>query len=344
MRLIPTTGDQQGVMLIVVSAIFLALAILAVALRLWSLCLKKRSLAANDYLIIIALMFSTGLVAVNVTAVIAGGLGQHTVDLITQPHKLIVFGKSFVAVQPLWVSAITSVKISILRLYINIFRSRIFRNICFVAIAVCGLFFVFDILAAFLICRPLAFNWDITIPGGHCGNKVAVYIAAHTINFVVDVSLAILPMPILWGLQMSMRKKIELSIMFSLGTLICIISLLRIAYWRKVLGADLTYSATLLYLFTALEPLLGIFLASLPFMRPAGIVIINSSMFSWTKILLRSGRGSGYGKEPLDSKPVIKNSKVRHFRGIHNDPSLSTAHIDVEDHSMENLRVADEQH
>ncbi len=38
-------------------------------------------------------------------------------------------------------------------------------------------------------------------------------------NFALDVTLAILPMPVLWGLQMPIRKKIEISIMFSLGAL-----------------------------------------------------------------------------------------------------------------------------
>ena len=56
MSLIPSAGDEQGIMLITVSAIFLALAILAVVFRLWSLRLKKRSLAANDYLIILSLV------------------------------------------------------------------------------------------------------------------------------------------------------------------------------------------------------------------------------------------------------------------------------------------------
>ena len=80
-------------------------------------------------------------------------------------------------------------------------------------------------------------------------------------------------------------------------------------------------------------------------MRPAGNVLINSSIFSWTKTLVRSGRGSGYrNKELSDSRPVVKKSKRRHFRGIHDDPSLSTARTEEEDHSMENLRVVDEQH
>ena len=85
--------------------------------------------------------------------------------------------------------------------------------------AICSFFWLYDILVAFLICHPLAFNWDQTIPSGHCGNEIAAYIAAHSMNFALDVSLAILPMPVLWGLQMPTKKKIEISIMFSLGTL-----------------------------------------------------------------------------------------------------------------------------
>ena len=56
MGLIPSTGAQAGINLIIVSAVFLALAILAVSLRIWSLRLKKKPLALNDYLIILALV------------------------------------------------------------------------------------------------------------------------------------------------------------------------------------------------------------------------------------------------------------------------------------------------
>ena len=43
-------------MLVAVTAVFEFLAIVAVTLRLWSLQLKKRSLMANDYLIIVSLV------------------------------------------------------------------------------------------------------------------------------------------------------------------------------------------------------------------------------------------------------------------------------------------------
>ena len=81
------------------------------------------------------------------------------------------------------------------------------------------LFGATDILLAFLICHPLSMNWDPTTPGGYCGNEEAAYLAAHSFNFIGDFSLALLPLPALWKLQMPTRKKVQISFMFMLGIL-----------------------------------------------------------------------------------------------------------------------------
>ena len=60
MGLISSSDDGQGVMLISVSSIFLALAVVAVAMRIWSSHLKKRYLNRNDYLILLALVWNSG--------------------------------------------------------------------------------------------------------------------------------------------------------------------------------------------------------------------------------------------------------------------------------------------
>ena len=54
---LPSKGDGQGVMLIALSAIFLALALIAVALRLWSRRLMRAQLALNDYLVLLAMVY-----------------------------------------------------------------------------------------------------------------------------------------------------------------------------------------------------------------------------------------------------------------------------------------------
>lgn len=58
MGLIPSSGDEQGVMLVSVSTVFLGLAVVAVAMRFWSSHLRKRSLNPNDYLILLALVWT----------------------------------------------------------------------------------------------------------------------------------------------------------------------------------------------------------------------------------------------------------------------------------------------
>lgn len=83
-----------------------------------------------------------------------------------------------------------------------------------------GLFIILwnisNILAAFLICRPLARNWDVTVPG-ICGSQPRFYFSMGMVNIVTDIALIVLPMPYLYALQMSMRKKLMASGMLSVG-------------------------------------------------------------------------------------------------------------------------------
>ena len=65
MGLIPSSGDEKGIMLISVSTVFLALAMIAVAMRIWSLHLKKRPLNLNDTLVLIALVWNLGWVIIS---------------------------------------------------------------------------------------------------------------------------------------------------------------------------------------------------------------------------------------------------------------------------------------
>ena len=74
------------------------------------------------------------------------------------------------------------------------------------------------ILETFLLCRPLAYNWDTSI-SGTCGNRNATYVVAGTLNLVTDLMVMALPLPHIWKLQLSFSKKIALCGVFSLGLL-----------------------------------------------------------------------------------------------------------------------------
>ncbi|ROW16455.1 hypothetical protein VPNG_02754 [Cytospora leucostoma] len=120
----------------------------------------------------------------------------------------------------------------------------------------------------------LKYNWDQSI-AGTCnvrGQSVA-YEAAGSINLVIDAFVVGLPMPKLFGLQMVLSKKLGLASMFSLGAIICIISLLRVitvAHWDL---NDITYSSSGVSVYSVLEPTLGIINICLPTIRPAMLAI-----------------------------------------------------------------------
>lgn len=86
-----------------------------------------------------------------------------------------------------------------------------------VTIAVIVAWAVATILAGCLVCRPFAFNWDKSIPGGSCGNQVTSFTVTGVINLVTDVVVLVLPMPSLSRLQMAMYKKVTLIAVFGLG-------------------------------------------------------------------------------------------------------------------------------
>lgn len=73
-------------------------------------------------------------------------------------------------------------------------------------------------LAAFFgdtfTCYPVEKQWDTTIPG-RCIDYGAITLGIGIINVIIDFILLGLPLPILWNLQMSTRRKVLLA--FTLG-------------------------------------------------------------------------------------------------------------------------------
>ncbi|PYI04015.1 hypothetical protein BO78DRAFT_348674, partial [Aspergillus sclerotiicarbonarius CBS 121057] len=261
------TAHPRAVAPVAVSLTLEGLAILAVALRFYSHRLKRQGTAAHDLAILVALIFSSGLVACLIAATVIGGLGQHTADLPNPAVQLVQFAKIYLALSPIWGCAISAVKISILLLYISIFRSKVFIRCCYGLILLQSLWCVAVILGSLLLCRPLKMNWDATAEG-HCGSTTAIYLALHIVNLLFDVSVGLAPIPVLWQLQLKLWRKIELSCMFALGIAICIITILRINMINDLVSTDLTYSSSTLFLFMILETLLGAILACLPMLRP----------------------------------------------------------------------------
>ncbi|KAI1207046.1 uncharacterized protein F4807DRAFT_212163 [Annulohypoxylon truncatum] len=90
------------------------------------------------------------------------------------------------------------------------------------------------VFALCFVCIPYQKIWDLTLPG-HCINKLHIDIGAATVHLTTDLVILCLPQKVIWGLQLSLRKKLGVSIFFSLGILACISAAFR-------LGVTVTYA------------------------------------------------------------------------------------------------------
>lgn len=65
---------------------------------------------------------------------------------------------------------------------------------------------------------------------GHCSSRHNGGIASGVMNVISDFSILILPLPIIWRLQMSWAKKSRVFAVFGMGLFACIASVLRLVY------------------------------------------------------------------------------------------------------------------
>ncbi|KAH1850236.1 hypothetical protein KXW75_006808, partial [Aspergillus fumigatus] len=263
------TRDQRAVL--AVAFTFSILAVVAVSLRLLAHHIAHKPWTASDYFLIAACFFAVGLQSISITGVFQAGIGFDHMTSIVAVYGMEPVTKLFQLIIPLqftWVLSLSCTKISILLLYLRIFPVVSVVRVAWATIGVIVAWAIATILAGCLICRPFAFNWDQTIPGGSCGDQVTSFTATGVINLVTDVVVLVTPMPSLYRLQMATYKKVTLITVFGLGVVTCVISALRISVLSSMDFTDITYTIPRANIFSGLEPCLAVVLASVPMMRP----------------------------------------------------------------------------
>lgn len=309
-----------GVTLTVFCSILIPLTLIAIVTRFWARALLRKSLELNDYLVAAGAVLAIGNAVTSILAVVYGGVGRQQLTVMDQYPAL---SKMTLALAIIWTVANTCVKLSIVHLYLVIFRNqRIFRYcVYFVVFLTCG-YCITNIVQNLLTCKPVAFNWDKSIPNGKCDSSQAPFLASACINLGIDLIIFALPIPMLSGLQMNLKKKVNLIIIFSLGFLICIISAIRIHSIAKLDFMNFSHSVVADGIYSALEPCLGVVNACLPVLQPVSNKISTSRLFSTLKGSSNKSTGFSNGTE---SKPAtIGSGPKAKFRRMDEETGTST--------------------
>lgn len=69
-------------------------------------------------------------------------------------------------------------------------------------------------------CHPVQFFFDKSIRGGTCiKGQTQFFVTMGALSLIEDVAILIMPMPIIWSLNIHLRQRIALTLIFALGTM-----------------------------------------------------------------------------------------------------------------------------
>lgn len=74
-------------------------------------------------------------------------------------------------------------------------------------------------IVTWALCTPIPYGWDTSIDGGHCVNRDAANLVVGIIDVLTDTYILILPLPMLWKLQVSRARQVSLFIIFNIAIL-----------------------------------------------------------------------------------------------------------------------------
>ncbi|KAB8069689.1 hypothetical protein BDV29DRAFT_194694 [Aspergillus leporis] len=165
-------------------------------------------------------------------------------------------------------------------------------------------------------CHPVQFYYDKKLKGGHCMHgQTRFFQAMVSIALVEDVTILLMPVPIVWRLKITLRQKIAVTIVFSLGGLVCIFSLMRLIKFRNFVVTDLASSSAKESIWTVLELDVAIICGCLPLLKP-----LLAGFLGTVKSISKGQSNSG-------TKLYFHTSGTHHHDGFHkiNDPHGATA-------------------
>ncbi|GES64624.1 integral membrane protein [Aspergillus terreus] len=208
--------------LIAIAIMTMTLATIAFVLRLYSRQKTNWKLAIEDLFMGLGLLCSYGL---NVSAFNGVGHNVWALPEQTQGRAALLFWLG----QKFWALAHTFVKLSIVLLIRRLLHtvgpwqavttSLIVFTVAWGITAVIGNAFQ---------CLPARYFWERDIEG-HCSvHQEAFSISIGSLALLEDAVLLLIPVLIVWRLTLECAEKIRITLLFSVGGLVCVFSILRV--------------------------------------------------------------------------------------------------------------------
>ncbi|TVY17219.1 Satratoxin biosynthesis SC1 cluster protein 4 [Lachnellula arida] len=332
--------DSLAIYILPTVLVGLSISTVFLILRIYTKYFIIRSVSLEDYITILAWVMLVGFGVPCWYCVRVGG--RHQWDTSVRDSIDLLYYANIV--QILYGPTMFTVKLSILLQYMRIFVPRREGNTAMFVLIHIVLwadlaFYTVDTLLEIFSCNPRALNWNKLIDHGSCFNIEVLIISAGAINVVSDCVMLFLPMFSIWRLQLSTKKKAQISAVFACGLLACVSSVIRLAYSILLFKTeDRTYAFIPTGLWSVAEVSIGFICSCLPvvpkfFQVMSERLTTNKSSTTPSRSYYRSfdAQKSGASNNPgnpYDSRRALARGDEP-FEGLELTEGVGSRHIDI---------------
>ncbi|KAL1799857.1 hypothetical protein ACET3X_000199 [Alternaria dauci] len=244
-----------------------------ISCRFYCRTVLVNTLGWDDWAMLVASVMSVGSNIMLIISMLPEyQMGYHLWDI--SPSRLSGTMKSAqmgMATQLLFTAIITFMKVAILLTYFRIFPSRLDKWFCrlmiFYTVALnTACFFV-----TLFQCSPASTYWEIFkyINTAKCLNIKAIYYFHSAQNTFSDFVIFLWPARNLLNVQISLRQRVTLTSMFSLGVIVCIAGIVRLYYTHRYLESfDVFWYGATSFIIMSVESGVGVVCGCLPGCKP----------------------------------------------------------------------------
>ncbi|CAI6332381.1 unnamed protein product [Periconia digitata] len=248
----------------IISGVSGGLALIAVIIRSW---IAGSNFGFDDGCCVAALILA---IPMAVLEFLMSDLGFGKDIWTLEPKNIYLIVQYTWLTEIFWFLAIGFTKLSFLFMYLRVFPKQKLRKVIYGFMGLIGLHTLIFTVIISVNCLPVTYIWE-SWDGEHTGKciNLNVFVWSHAIiDIVFDVTIFALPIPELIRLNMSLKKRIMIVAMFSVGGVGTIISILRLqALVSFANSTNPTYDNCPTAYWSVLVCFVGIFCCCMPALR-----------------------------------------------------------------------------
>ncbi|KAL4968455.1 uncharacterized protein BDV14DRAFT_196760 [Aspergillus stella-maris] len=210
-------------------------------LRLYVRLFQQRNPGWDDLAMAFSWCFSAASASL-ATAAIHYGLGRD-IQEITNPHDKMLAQKFLTLAPPSSIWSVLAGKLSIVLLFhrlLGVSMTKVRSRILWTLMAITACLSIAAIIADVTFCIPTEAIWDKSVRAKRCMSRqtqMGIWLAQASFNAFTDLVFGLLPTLGFYRLQMPLRRKIGLMMLFGIGIFGCVITSIK-AYQLHNLKRD----------------------------------------------------------------------------------------------------------